>query len=152
MSDEDDEFQSPEGVVLTVQRCSSKGRAHHASVSVPRRGSADGATNRRERSRSGVTRVSVPRRGSADGATLVRGELYAVGWRFQSPEGVVLTVQLVRGGRAMGARRAFQSPEGVVLTVQLRRSMQRWINLHDVSVPRRGSADGATECSDITRW
>ena len=40
---------------------------------------------------------------------------------FQSPEGVVLTVQLEDGILFWISHPAFQSPEGVVLTVQLRK-------------------------------
>ena len=63
-------------------------------------------------------RVSVPRRGSADGATplwvLHSG---SPGW-FQSPEGEVLTVQRNKAGNFKNEGKKFQSPEGEVLTVQ----------------------------------
>ena len=89
-----------------------------------------------------VETVSVPRRGSADGATAEYEAVLEAAFAFQSPEGVVLTVQLVcaplkasfacvsvpRRGSADGATvrltrfakpwKKFQSPEGVVLTVQ----------------------------------
>ena len=63
--------------------------------------------------------------------------------RFQSPEGVVLTVQQGGVGGILCADHKFQSPEGVVLTVQLLPVALASRNLL-VSVPRRGSADGAT--------
>ena len=40
---------------------------------------------------------------------------------FQSPEGVVLTVQPPIFARPIHPRKMFQSPEGVVLTVQRKR-------------------------------
>ena len=62
--------------------------------------------------------VSVPRRGSADGAT-EGADLRGANLRgFQSPEGVVLTVQLNRAAMWANKSLRFQSPEGVVLTVQ----------------------------------
>ena len=62
---------------------------------------------------------------------------------FQSPEGEVLTVQHIARKIGKGFRLLFQSPEGEVLTVQRPPNTPR---LHPpiVSVPRRGSADGAT--------
>ena len=64
---------------------------------------------------------------------------------FQSPEGEVLTVQPWEFSRGVLTPVMFQSPEGEVLTVQLP-SAQHLRPDNYVSVPRRGSADGATSC------
>ena len=109
-------FQSPEGVVLTVQLLLVGGAGSGKSVSVPRRGSADGATLHL-RLQVFASLVSVPRRGSADGAT-----------RVSFSDFVECKVSVPRRGSADGA------------TDQHVDSSARC----EVSVPRRGSADGAT--------
>mgnify|MGYP005852756621 CR=1 FL=1 len=111
-------FQSPEGEVLTVQRIDIACDMLSETVSVPRRGSADGATEIIFDLISGVT-------------------------QFQSPEGEVLTVQLISAATHFTNSQMFQSPEGEVLTVQHGRSVCAGCTDY-VSVPRRGSADGAT--------
>ena len=141
-----------------------------AAVSVPRRGSADGATNLLEASKMLLSEVSVPRRGSADGATIF-GFFAFCHWgkvsvpRRGSADGAtqhncvlneLTEVSVPRRGSADGAtgRMAslmsdismFQSPEGEVLTVQ--HNLRQAVALEgEVSVPRRGSADGATQVS-----
>ena len=112
-------FQSPEGVVLTVQQSAEMFGVMNFSL------------------------VSVPRRGSADGATLHRQITVAAGSAFQSPEGVVLTVQRERfnkenvGEYVSVPRRG--SADGATRRAELPSSGDGY-----VSVPRRGSADGAT--------
>ena len=68
--------------------------------------------------------------------------------KFQSPEGEVLTVQRNSKLFAPQGCERFQSPEGVVLTVQ-RLPLTHGPLLTHVSVPRRGSADGATETRNL---
>ena len=64
------------------------------------------------------SQVSVPRRGSADGATYSVYQVHDTPNPFQSPEGVVLTVQRKMTHKKKYLQEVFQSPEGVVLTVQ----------------------------------
>ena len=111
-------FQSPEGEVLTVQLGFVQVWYGIFRVSVPRRGSADGATMLESCSDDVSGVVSVPRRGSADGATIKYQQVAGGSAGFQSPEGEVLTVQLEPRRKRMRNRNSFQSPEGEVLTVQ----------------------------------
>ena len=105
-------FQSPEGVVLTVQRRQGLGNVFEFAVSVPRRGSADGATCRCRLYPYDGGGVSVPRRGSADGATGGRVWVMYLNCLFQSPEGVVLTVQRKLQHLARLSIPSFSPPKG----------------------------------------
>ena len=96
-----------------------------------------------------IAGVSVPRRGSADGATQYPDICDHVDRAFQSPEGEVLTVQHAGAGavafmdNVSVPRRG--SADGATLWARF--------GAHDalyVSVPRRGSADGATDMETIT--
>ena len=88
MRSADEKFQSPEGEVLTVQQ-------QHPDCGAAK-----------------LHSVSVPRRGSADGATLCHTKASEYGALFQSPEGEVLTVQRECERELGQPTQSFSPPKG----------------------------------------